>query len=409
MIQLPNDCHMGKISVNPSNYKVCGREALSKKWYFEYRFYDPEFREIEKYKYGMKCIRKLTINDFKTLKDRREAMTALIDYEIAKLKKGWHPIRKKLIPQRARFEYEIDPTTLFIPAMEKALDKMKANNNKYIDIKSILKYTNKAIMQLKFDSLEIQQVRRRHCKVILEHLAFVKGKSWTNNNYNHYKRYLSVVFNELLECEAVDFNPFRDIRKKPVIEKVREILTDKEFVKVSGYLADFYPEFWRYAQIFLYSGKRTTELLKIQVKDVDLGQQRFKYVQKKGNRYKEKMGVINNNAVHLWTELLEESFSPDDYLFSDGLAPGPLPIDPKQITKRWNKHVKKKLGIKKDFYSLKHTYLDAVSNALTLSHAKAVAGHTSLHTTKIYTVGLESRINNELQNIDIKFIQEEKL
>lgn len=68
---------------------------------------------------------------------------------------------------------------------------------------------------------------------------------------------------------------------------------------------------------------------------------------------------------------------------------------------RW--HVKNKLGICADFYSLKHSNLDEVSEMAGLEIAKKLAGHTNINTTKIYTIGESSRQSEIIKGIKNKF------
>lgn len=53
-----------------------------------------------------------------------------------------------------------------------------------------------------------------------------------------------------------------------------------------------------------------------------------------------------------------------------------------QVCRRWNRHVKADvdkggLGIKKDFYSLKHLNTDQIIVALDINHAQLADGHTT--------------------------------
>ena len=64
------------------------------------------------------------------------------------------------------------------------------------------------------------------------------------------------------------------LKKRPVVkEEDRATLTPDERQKVKEHLQPNHPSFYRYVQIFFHSGGRSTELLGMQGKDVDLDSQ----------------------------------------------------------------------------------------------------------------------------------------
>ena len=99
-----------------------------------------------------------------------------------------------------------------------------------------------------------------------------------------------------------------------VITKQREILSSEDFKIVMNHLYNKYYEFWRYARIFLFSGARSTELLGLQAKDVDILNQEYKITILKGNRPKEVVKVILGEVIPLWQELIEGA-KPNDFIF----------------------------------------------------------------------------------------------
>ena len=99
-----------------------------------------------------------------------------------------------------------------------------------------------------------------------------------------------------------------------------------------------------------------------------------------------------------------ESAAQDDFIFSKGLLPGKSSIQSFQITKRWNRHIKKKLGINEDFYSLKHLNLDETATLLDINDASAMASHTSTNiTARYYAIGEKHRQEERLKRVLNKF------
>jgi len=165
--------------------------------------------------------------------------------------------------------------------------------------------------------------------------------------------------------------------------------------------------------MFFKSGSRTTELLVLQKgKDIMLDIQEFIVNVKKGKRFRRDIRIIHDEVLYLWIEIWNEA-KPGEYLFSRGLKPGPVMIRVDQINRRWNKHVKADphktnpkwggLGIKKDFYGLKHKNLDSITEAAGIKMAQLAGGHTTpVITLNHYAVGEKQRERDRLKKVPTK-------
>ncbi|MBK7885109.1 MAG: tyrosine-type recombinase/integrase [Chitinophagaceae bacterium] len=302
-------------------------------------------------------------------------------------------------------EYEIEPTTHFIKALRKALKIIKVSTHTKEDLTSVVKYSEIAAKQLRIDTLPVNTIKRKHIKLLLEHLSRTKEK-WSANTFNYYRAHLSMLFTELLDNEAIEFNPVKDIKKQKHTQLIRQVLTDDERVKVNDELQKNNYSFWRFMQIFFHSGSREAELLRIQGKDVDLANQQFKLIIRKGSQNKEVQKTIKDLALPLWTEIMQNC-KPTDYVFSVGLKPGTKSIRPEQITRRWNRHVKIPMNITADFYSLKHLNLDETAEMLGIVAAADMADHTStVITMKHYAIGEKGRQHIKLKSVNNTFVKE---
>ncbi len=165
-------------------------------------------------------------------------------------------------------------------------------------------------------------------------------------------------------------------------------------------------------QIFFHSGAWRTELLKVKGKDVDLEKQQIKVTVIKGSSRREVFKTLKDLALPFWKEALTRCHK-EDYVFSQGLKPGAVMIDPKQITRRWKTHIKDMkgkdgkpiggLGITADFYSLKHLHSDQVASLLTLEEAGRHNNHTSTSTTLIYAVNEMERQADRVKKLGNEF------
>jgi site-specific recombinase XerC len=409
MLQLPNGCSCSEPSVFPKNWKSTSA-SVKKSWYIQYYFHDPAYKT--KYKNGCLKIIKNNINRFKTAAERREAIQITLDELLMMLQyEGYNPITDKTI-KPVESNNTIHPNTRFIDAFNQVLPKLKVVASTRADIKCVIKALSEAARQLHISALAIGEFRRKHIKSLLEQMRIINPK-FSNDRYNKFRSYLMILFSELVELEAIEINPMHDLKKLSVTkDNMRDVLTDTERAAIDIHLKKKTYEFWRLTQIFFHSGIRETEIVTIQRKHIDLTAQKYKLLVKKGKQWSWQPRTIKDSALELWTELLENA-EPDDFVFSKGLKPGPTQIRSDQITKRWYRHVKAAkekggLGIKADFYSLKHSNLDGIAQELNIEDAAGMAGHTTpVITIKHYAYGEkkreEERQHERLKKVGNKF------
>src|SRR4030095_17139003 len=110
-----------------------------------------------------------------------------------------------------------------------------------------------------------------------------------------------------------------------------------------------------------------------------------------------------DSAMPVWTEVMEDC-DKGDYLFTRGLKPGRTAIKSYQIGKRWYRHVKKKLNITADFYSIKHLHTTEVVDLLSDVDA---AKHNDHKGTKmvntVYDVKRKDRTNGKIKTLNNPF------
>ncbi|MFY0481685.1 hypothetical protein ACI6PS_03695 [Flavobacterium sp. PLA-1-15] len=419
-ILLPNGCSCSTPSVNPKNWKTCNKSALQKDWQIQYYFYDPEFPKPKR------PIVVKGMNSYHDLKERREITQALLDDELKALKElGYNPYTKKYnTPQDEKPKALMNPDLLIVEAFRLALSKKKASDEYLDQIRYAVNRFEKAAKQLRMDKIRIYDLRRSQLKEIFDYIDL------TDDYFNKYKAYFSALFIILVEYECCETNLTRDIQKRTVVKKQREVLELNYLDLVLEHLKEQHYSFYRYGKIFFYSGARTTELFTIQKKHVRLEKQEYDVLIKKGSQYVWETKIIIQNAIPFWEEIMKLSHSKDDYLFSHGLIPGATKNCAKQITIRWRTHVKKKLVFKDgelrikseldkindldyeritaDFYAMKHNFLDLLDSKnddfefTAINTPKEIASHrTDKITHGVYTGGKQKRINEKLKAIRV--------
>jgi integrase len=400
MIQLPFSCKCTELKVYPNNWTY-KKASLKKEWYIYYRFYDPNFKANPKFKNGKLIVIK-RMNGFKAILDRQEATRQIIREELERLiKRAYNPITSK-----NRIDEQncigITPSTAFLDALYSVEKRISASNLTKRDFRTILNLVSKASNSLGYSQIPLSEISRMHIKKLLSQTDIIYGES--AHRYNKIRSYLMILYKELNELEIVGTNPLRDISKRRAVQKIRNVLTPENRILIDTYLKDNYESFWRFMHIFFHSGARITELLRVKICDVDLKTQFFVVTIKKGGLFKEVRKPIKNIALPFWGKAVENA-SKDDYVFSKDLLPGKKAIQPFQITKRWNRHVKAKLGVLEDFYSLKHLNLDQTAELLNVYDASVMASHTSPSVTlKHYTINEKARQEERLKNINNPFV-----
>jgi integrase len=393
MIILPNGCHCSELTVTPKDWKTCKVSAMARNWHIQYYFYDPALKK-------RKFVLVKGMNRFKTIKERREATGQLIENELYQLKeKGFNPITGKFFIE---FVSGIDPRTGFIEALWKAYDMLKLEAMTLVDVRSLIKFLDIASKKMGIERMEIRDVKRRHLRQLLEMIKEYK-KSYSAYSYNNSRAYLMMLYKKLLEQDAVEINPVKDIPKQKLTIKIKEILSPDERLKIDSHLKKVNPDYRRFIHIFFHSGSRKTEMVRLKVADVDLRKQVFKLLIKKGRQWREVLRPIKNIALDFWKEQLKDA-SQNDYVFSSNFKPGKTKTTTKRMSNKWKEYVKEGLGIDIDFYSLKHLNLDEVSSILDAEAAAKMAGHTStVITLKHYLVNEEERKMDKLRKVNNDF------
>jgi integrase len=415
MFPLPHGCYASGSgpAVHPKNWKN-KNASIKHMWYMSYWFYDPSIPKKKQ------IIVKGGVNEYKTLENRQLCMEALLAKELEVLQSGYNPIKEMIVPVEHEVG-EITTRTPFIKALRFALSIKECEHNTKIDIESMLKYFEQSAIMLGKSSIAIKDVKRKDIRLILDNCKNVKviskngnktTKIWNSNQFNHYRKYLSALYFELEELEIVEYNPVEKIAKKEGVEKLRYVPSEQERKKISDHLLNVHPNLLRFVNIFFHSGSRRSELFKLKGCDVDLINQRFKTIIKKGKKKREVWKTIKDVAMPFWLLQMKNCMQ-DDFVFSLNLQPGKRSIRPEYVTRHWKKHVKQRLGIKANFYSLKHLHTTEVEDyleTLNLSPAeinKAAADHNS-HTTEamvvaIYDVKHQQRKHNRVKGIKNTF------
>jgi integrase len=400
MKKLHFDCECSEVWASPKNWKtITGKKALTENWYVQCVFFDPVFKE--KYPKGFPFRKKL--NKLKTLEERKAAIQLYIE-EIPKLffDKGYNPITKTFMiepVQEVKMHLtELCPETPFNISLDLSVAMIKKASSTMEDLKAIVKKVKQSSEQLRYDDIAVSEISRKHIKLIIENLEKTEGE-FSAHKFNKYRSYLSIAFSEIVEWEAIESNIIRDISKRKQVKKIREVLSKDQRTEVVKHLKRFHPEFHTFTQIFFHSGIRITELLSVKIEDVNIKEQKYKVLIKKGTNYEWKECVIKDVALPFWNKAIFGARK-NDFVFSTGLVPGSKKLSYNAIRLRWKRNVKTMLNITADFYSLKHLNLDETTEMLSLEDAARMANHKGTKmVSSVYAVGEKQRQFEKLKKV----------
>lgn len=411
-IELINGCAASTPKVFPPNWKTGGKELLKKQWEIRYYFNDPvaKRKDPELYKKNRK-VRKWGMNDYKTLAKRREACELIIELEIEKLtKQHYNPIYETYMFKSKK----VNNTSTLIECLQNYLEEKDISPAYLTDMNSLLERINICSINIGLQYTPINNITRKDIRDILKEMQKKETFGITNKRFNKYKGMLSGLFNDMIEDELIKVNPCDKIKNLKTESSLREVVQRDEMKKIYMHLKENYYTFWRFMMIYYSSGARVEELLRLQLKDINVKNLEFKVRVKKGGVTKEVLKPINKSYYHLWIEAITEDVSKfhnvnnQTYLFSKGLQKGESKIRYEQITRRWKVHVKNKLGVTADFASLTHTYLDQVTAQVDARHAQKLRSHTTDRMVKQhYAINEKQREMELLKSIDIPFYSDE--
>ena len=401
---LSNGCTVSSVNIFPSNWNT-KKADVNAIWYISYRFKDPCY--LEKFPNGKQVMIKSGLNRITNLVVKQATIKKMRELTIEHLEKGYNPILKNVsdilqtTDDEPKILTEVLPSSPFIKALWYAHSISQLDRYTLKDCASAIRSIEKCAVEYDYHEIPILEVQAKHIRRCLD-LCHTSNPKFSGRRYNRVKAHLSGLFRELIQLGAIDsnvtllVNPMKETANKQIV------LTDEEIEKVKTHLYTNYRSLYNFMMLFYYSGGRMKELFRMKGSDVDLGDQKYTTLVKKGKQEKWLDRTIRNVALPLWKEQMKNCKS-DDYVFSKGLLPGPLQINSKQVTRRWSTHVMKPLDIKATFYKLKHLNTD---RTLAAAGAKMAAGQNAHMSTKmveqVYAYNEKKRMHEGLKTLDIK-------
>jgi len=232
----------------------------------------------------------------------------------------------------------------------------------------------------------------------MRHLAATR--SLKAKTYNGYTGYLSSIFEAFVKKEILSTNPFKKVELLPVTQSEIRLWTEKEKTQFFSWCRENDPDLFLIALLVYRAFLRPAEVTRLQVKDID---QNSGLIRVPGSKSKNKTGDWVTLTRQL-TELLASrcvELSPDTYLFSKNLLPGPGAIHRNRIDDRFSL-ARKASGIDTELklYSLKHTgNSELLEIGVSTEQLKKQNRHHSIVMTEVYAKRIGKKAINEIRDL----------
>lgn len=320
-----------------------------------------------------KMVRKtVKLNRINPITERRKYAQKLKKSINNKLEKGWNPFLKETAPNG------------FVK-MEEAFSKfinVKKRELRPDSIRTYKSYCSLLTDFVKTNSLNEFLVSFTHQDALNYMNEIYLKRKVSNNTYNNYLLGYRVIFNWLLENKYVANNPFKTIKRKKAQQKIRRILTEKEYED----LINIYSNDSKYSTIIYlayYGLLRPNEITHLKPENCFLNDDylRLDYTKNTKSRVVSMPKFLRDRLIRI-----NKKTKAGQYLFGEGFVPSNKKLDPREISREWS-YARKKLkwGADLQFYSLRDSgIVNMLRNGIPLEEVQKHADHASITTTEKY-------------------------
>ena len=202
---------------------------------------------------------------------------------------------------------------------------------------------------------------------------------------NNYRTWCSTFCSWLVEKKYIKENPIQYIRQLKESEKLRDALPHGALTRMREYLYNNNKHFLLACMMEYYTFIRPDELRHIKVGYISVAKKEVMVPADVAKNGHERHVGLNGKLLQFMIELDIFSAASQDYIFSDGMRPGPKMIYRNAFRLEWNKLRKAmKWPDSYQFYSLKDSGIRDLANAEGVVVARDQAGHSDIAVTNKY-------------------------
>lgn len=356
--------------------------------YIEFRAYDPEMGKMRR--------KTIKLNRIKGLTNRRMYARGVIKRLTDQLNRGWNPWIAKDVSELVEFEEAIKRYEAHI---EKMLASGYFRKETYDGYKSYVKIMREYISKAR-PIYYAYQFDRQFCVDFLDYVFIERDNgAQTRNNYLNFLRVFSGFLVEKSYLKSKPTDGISPISKR-LYKKERECIPLDVVGRIAEYCREKEPDFLFACYLLYYCFIRPVEMTRLKVCHFNLKTCTLTIPGELSKNKTTQTITLPKKVILYGIEIGVFSAPMEDYIFSTGLKPGRLEIDPKHFRDHWDK-VRRALNLRKEwkFYSLKDTGItEMCDNEVAPRSVKDQARHSSLAITDIY---LEKRKRNAPGNKNI--------
>jgi len=216
----------------------------------------------------------------------------------------------------------------------------------------------------------------------LEKFKNHRAETVSKTSANMEIRTIKAIMNFAVKSDFILKNPAANVKQFRLPEKEKMSFSMQDLEKVFNVITD--PIIGRVAIFALNTGCRLSEILNIQIKDINY-EERFITIRNKAD-FKTKSGKIRVIPFSEGSERIVSPFkgkSGDGYLFS---FKGPYRLNKDYVSQKFKKYLRAaNLPEKFHFHCLRHTFItNLIKNGVPINFVKELAGHSDIQTTMGY-------------------------
>ena len=381
-------------SQNQSYLPAVVRNTRSMHWHVEYYVLDPVTGEMVRCRVRVQRLTKRCRND----RERRHVAQSVADEINAKLRGGWSPL------------HETDDSRLYTPLRVFRERFLSAKEAEGCRDTTVVQYASVTSLWLRW--CEDNGFARKTSGTYLRHDAVqymdeVLAQQHRHRSYNNTLKVLKALFAWGIEhcyCRENPFIGFKTLKKE---QKIRILVPPEARQKVHDYYARVRPAMNIVCQLVYSSAIRPAEILKIQLKHIDIERHCIVIPGENAKNHKTRYATLTPELVAMLREVLSKNYNRDFYLFgfNEELSPDVRAVNKSYFQKSWER-MRNATGLPKEMqlYSLRDTgitdLLHAGIDPLTVRHH---VDHSSQAIQDIYTDHFDEGVNDRIYNSGVRF------
>jgi integrase/recombinase XerD len=216
----------------------------------------------------------------------------------------------------------------------------------------------------------------------LERFKNHRAETVSKTSANMEIRTIKAIMNFAVKSDFILKNPAANIKQFRLPEKEKMSFSNQDLEQVFNVITD--PIIGRIVMFALNTGLRLSEILNIQIKDINY-EERYLTIRNKAD-FKTKTGKIRLIPFSEGSERIVNPYkgkSGDRYLFS---FKGTYRLNKDYVSQKFKKYLRAaNLPEKFHFHCLRHTFItNLIKNGVPINFVKELAGHSDIQTTMGY-------------------------